>query len=178
MTSSTSSTTLATVPVAASVAVSVGVISGGVAVAVGVVVGIVAAAGDVIPGMEVFDLSGGVARTEVRAMYGGLQMAIGVFALVGAFRSKHRESAFLLFLLALTGLVLCRLSGMIAEGDSTYLSFSTVIAPGKYNQVGLGMYELPNCVLAWALFLLRPRGAKSAPELGQLRQIPGGAERK
>jgi hypothetical protein len=122
-------------------------------------------AGDVIPGMEVFDLSGAVARTEVRAMYGGLQMAIGVFALVGAFRSKHRQSAFLFFLLALTGLVLCRLAGMIAEGESTYLSFSTIIAPGKYNQVGLAMYELPSCVLAWMLFLLRPRVAKDAVEL-------------
>jgi hypothetical protein len=133
-------------------------------------------AGDVIPGMEVFDLSDAVARTEVRAMYGGLQMAIGVFALVGAFRSKHRESAFLFFLLALTGLVLSRLGGMIAEGDSTYVSFSTAIAPGKYNQVGLAMYELPNCVLAWVLFLLRPRGERSTPELLQQRQIPGAAE--
>ena len=129
-------------------------------------------AGDVIPGMAVFDLSGAVARTEVRAMYGGLQMGIGVFALVGAFRSRHRESAFLFFLLALTGLVLCRLGGMIAEGESTWLSFSTAIAPGKYNQVGLAMYELPNCVLAWTLFLLRPRGAKRAPELVQVRQMP------
>jgi hypothetical protein len=126
-------------------------------------------AGGVIPGMEVFDLSGAVARTEVRAMYGGLQMAIGIFALVGAFRSKHRESAFLFFLLALTALVLCRLGGMISEGDNTYLSFSTVIAPGKYNQVGLAMYELPNCVIAWVLFLLRPRGAKAASELDRLR---------
>ena len=90
-------------------------------------------------------------------MYGGLQMAIGMFALVGAFRSKHRESAFLFFLLALTGLSLCRLAGMITEGDATYLSFSTVIAPGQYNQVGLAMYELPNSLLAWVLLLLRPR---------------------
>ena len=34
-------------------------------------------AGDVIPNMHVYDLSSAVARTEVRAMYGGLQMAIG-----------------------------------------------------------------------------------------------------
>jgi hypothetical protein len=120
-------------------------------------------AGDVIPGMEVFDLSGSVARTEVRAMYGGLQMAIGIFALVGAFRSKHRESVFLFFLLALTGLALCRLGGMIAEGDSTYLSFSTVIAPGMYNQVGLAMYEFPNLVLAWILFLFGLGGAEVPP---------------
>ena len=40
--------------------------------------------GEVIPGMDVYDLSSPVARTEVRAMYGGLQMAIGTAALVGA----------------------------------------------------------------------------------------------
>ena len=40
--------------------------------------------GEVIPGLEVYDLSSSVARTEVRAMYGGLQMAIGIAALVGA----------------------------------------------------------------------------------------------
>ena len=39
----------------------------------------------------------------------------------------------------------------------TFLSFSLDIAPGRYNQVGLAMYELPNLVIAWALFLLRPR---------------------
>ena len=43
--------------------------------------------------------------------------------------------------------------------------FSTIIAPGKYNQVGLAMYELPSCVLAWMLFLVRPRGAIDAVEL-------------
>ena len=38
-----------------------------------------------------------------------------------------------------------------------YLSFSTKVAPGKYNQVGLAMYELPNMIVAVILFLLRPR---------------------
>jgi AcrR family transcriptional regulator len=96
-------------------------------------------------------------KDEVRAMYGGLQMAIGVFALVGAFRARHRDSVLLFFVLALTGLAACRLGGMIAEGESTWLSFSTDIAPGQYNQVGLAMYELPNSVLAWILFLLHRR---------------------
>jgi hypothetical protein len=48
-------------------------------------------AGEVIPGLAVYDLSGAVARTEVRAMYGGLQIAVGLIALIGAFRAKHRE---------------------------------------------------------------------------------------
>jgi hypothetical protein len=112
--------------------------------------------GEVIPGMEVYDLSSPVARTEVRAMYGGLQMAIGAAALVGAARDKHRDSALGFFVLALSGLSICRLGGMVAEGESSYLSFSTNIEPGKYNQVGLAMYELPNMILAWLLLLLRP----------------------
>jgi hypothetical protein len=125
--------------------------------------------GEVIPNMDVYDLSSAVARTEVRAMYGGLQMAIGIFALIGAFRSKHRDSALLFFVLALTGLALCRLAGMIVEGQSSYLSFSTTIPPGQYNQVGLALYELPSMILAWVLFLLRPRRKAGAAGIDPLR---------
>ena len=121
--------------------------------------------GEVIPNMNVYDLSSAVARTEVRAMYGGLQMAIGIFALLGAFRPKYRDSALVFFTLALTGLALCRLGGMIVERESTYLSFSRAIAPGQYNQVGLAMYELPNMILAWVLFVLRPRRAGRPREM-------------
>jgi len=67
--------------------------------------------GEVIPGMEVYDLSSPVARTEVRAMYGGLQMAIGTAALIGAARDKHRDSALGFFVLALSGLSICRWGG-------------------------------------------------------------------
>ncbi|HVA05924.1 MAG TPA: DUF4345 family protein [Acidimicrobiales bacterium] len=117
--------------------------------------------GKVIPGMDVYDLSSPVARTEVRAMYGGLQMAIGTAALVGAAREEHRDSALGFFVLALSGLSMCRLGGMVAEGEDSYLSFSTKIAPDKYNQVGLAMYELPNMAFAWILYLLRPRLKKT-----------------
>ena len=126
-------------------------------------------AGGIIPGMNVYDLSNAVARTEVRAMYGGLQMAIGIFALVGAFRPRHRDSAFLFFVLALTGLAVCRLGGMIVEGEGSYLSFSTTIAPGQYNQVGLAMYEFPNMIFAWALLLLRPKWVAGAVEIDSPR---------
>ena len=114
--------------------------------------------GEIIPGLDVYTLSSAVARTEVHAMYGGLQMAIGIFALIGAISSKHRESVLLFFVLALSGLAMCRLGGLIAEHSSSYLVFNVgKIPPGKYNQVGLAMYELPNMIFAWVLFLLRPR---------------------
>ncbi len=113
--------------------------------------------GDVIQNLDVYDLSHAVARTEVRAMYGGLQMAIGAFALLGALRPRYRDAALTFFVLALTGLAACRFAGMLAEGDGTYLSFGADIPPGRYNQSGLAMYELPNMILAWALLLTRPR---------------------
>ena len=120
--------------------------------------------GRVIEGMNVFDLSDAVARTEVRAMYGGLQMAIGALALLGAFRSQHRNTTLTFFVLALTGLAACRFVGMVIEGDDAYFSLATNgIKPGLYNQAGLTMYELPNAILAWLLLLLRRAEVKAHP---------------
>lgn len=114
--------------------------------------------GGVIAGMEVFDLSTAVARTEVRAMYGGLQMAIGGLAFVGAFQPRHRDTTLLFFVLALTGLAACRFAGMVIEGEPEYLRVAIHgIARDKYNQAGLAMYELPNMILAWLLLLAFPR---------------------
>jgi hypothetical protein len=125
--------------------------------------------GEVIPGMDIYDLSSAVARTEVRAMYGGLQMAIGIFALLGAFRERHRSSVLVFFVLALTGLAVCRFGGMIAEGETSYLAFTTTIAPGRYNQVGLALSELPNLILAWVLLLLRPKPERGGDDVQALR---------
>jgi predicted nucleotidyltransferase len=83
----------------------------------------------------------------------GVKVEVGTPALL---RTFLRDEV-LAFVLALSGLSLCRLGGMVAEGEDSYLSFSTKIAPDKYNQVGLAMYELPNMAFAWILFLLRPR---------------------
>jgi hypothetical protein len=128
--------------------------------------------GEVIDGMEVFDLSGTVARTEVRAMYGGLQMAIGVLALLGAFRPRYRDTTLTFFVIALTGLAACRFAGMVIEGDDSYLTFSVGgIESGTYNQAGLAMYELPNAVLAWVLLLLRPAELRAGPAASAAAEI-------
>ena len=47
--------------------------------------------------------------------------------------------------------------GGLTGRSTSYLSFSTKIAPGKYNQVGLAMYELPNMIFALILWLVRPQ---------------------
>jgi Domain of unknown function (DUF4345) len=110
-------------------------------------------AGAVIPGMTVFDLSQAVARTEVRAMYGGLQIAIGLLALIAVFKPMHRATALLFYVMALSGLALSRVYGLVVEGSSELIRFSFTVTADNYNQVGLGMYEFPNFLFAWVLFL-------------------------
>ena len=115
--------------------------------------------GEVIPGMEVFDLSEAVARTEVRAMYGGLQIAIGLLALVAIFKPAHRATALLFYVMALSGLSLARLYGIVLEDSAEIISFGIDISADNYNQVGLGMYEGPHALFAWVLFLTRPKNS-------------------
>jgi len=94
--------------------------------------------GQVIPGMEIFNLDHATARTEVRAMYGGLQMAIGLLALIAVFKPRHRDTTLLFYVLALSGLALSRLSGLIMEGAPAIFVFSlNGVTKETYNQIGL-----------------------------------------
>ena len=112
--------------------------------------------GQVIPGMEVFDLSDAVARTEVRAMYGGLQMAIGMLALIAVFKPQHRDTTLLFYVLALSGLALSRLAGLVIEGSADIFVFSmNGVTKETYNQIGLAMYEFPSFIVAWVLLLTK-----------------------
>lgn len=113
--------------------------------------------GQVIPGMNVYDLSTAVARTEVRAMYGGLQIAIGILALIAIFQPRHRETALLFYVVALTGLASSRIAGLILEGSEHIFLFTWAVTADTYNQIGLTSYEFPYCLFAWALFLTRPK---------------------
>jgi len=108
--------------------------------------------GQVIPGMEVFTLDTATARTEVRAMYGGLQLAIGLFTLIAIFKREHQASALLFLTLALSGLALSRMYGLMIDGNSPVFHFSTVVTPETYNSIGFSMYEFPSMLFAWILF--------------------------
>jgi hypothetical protein len=111
--------------------------------------------GQVIPGMEVFNLDHATARTEVRAMYGGLQIAIGLLALIAIIKPHHRDTTLLFYVMALTGLALSRAYGIYVEGGEHILVFSLNVTRETYNQIGLACYEFPAAVFAWMLFVAR-----------------------
>lgn len=86
---------------------------------------------------------------ELRAMYGGLEIAVGAFALTAAFAAGMLRSGLLSMGLACAGLGVTRLLSAAAAGE-----FST------YTRQGLAL-ELTLTALALWLFLRQPRGAPS-----------------
>jgi hypothetical protein len=69
--------------------------------------------------------------TEIRAMYGGLQAAIGVVALVGAIRPLLAERALSLLFVVCAGLGLARLLGAVIDGEvSSYTSMALALELG------------------------------------------------
>ena len=67
-------------------------------------------------------LATGVARTEVRAMYGGLQIAVGLLSLAGVMRPALQPSVLFTLLFLFFGLASGRILGILVEPD-----------PGSYN---------------------------------------------
>ncbi len=98
-------------------------------------------------------VTAGVAATsttgliELRAMYGGLEVAVGAFALAAAALPGMLRSGLLAMGLACAGLGVTRLLSALAAGE-----FST------YTRQGLAL-ELTLTVLALWLFLRQPRTA-------------------
>jgi hypothetical protein len=83
---------------------------------------------------------------ELRAMYGGLEMAVGAFALVCALSAGLRRAGLLGMGLACAGLGVARLGSALVAGE-----FST------YTRQGLAL-ELTLTALALWLFLRQPKG--------------------
>lgn len=57
-------------------------------------------------------------RTELRAMYGGMELGFGLFFLAAAFTTKWEETALMAQTLGLGGLAASRLAGILHERPS------------------------------------------------------------
>jgi hypothetical protein len=112
-------------------------------------------AGEVVEGLVVFDQTGWVEKVEVRAMYGGAQLAIGLFAIVVLCNlQQHRRTALWFYVLLFAGLAFARLGGLIidAPAEGLALSFGEAVKPESYNSGALWCFELP--MFIYATFLL------------------------
>ena len=88
-----------------------------------------------------FALTTATAQTEVRAMYGGLQMALGLLALLALRRESLARSLVLVLGVATAALAFGRLTGVVLDGGLS-----------GYTIGGLG-FEIGTA--AWAAWLVR-----------------------
>ena len=89
-------------------------------------------------------LATGSASVEVRAMYGGLQTAIGLLALLGVARDELRAPMLLCLGILFFGLASGRLLGIAVDAN-----------PGSYNFVALA-FEAVSAAIALALLSRSP----------------------
>ena len=67
-----------------------------------------------------YTLSTADADIEVRAMYGGVQTAIGIFTLLGALKVKFRQASLIEIMLVYQGLAIGRIYGLLmTTGEAT-----------------------------------------------------------
>ena len=89
--------------------------------------------------------------TELRAMYGGLQAALGALALAGVLRAPLQRPALLTLGFLASGLALARLGGVALDG-----------AASAYTLAGLG-FEITTAGLS--AFLLSHPSARAGPPI-------------
>lgn len=116
-----------------------------------------------LAGLGVFDQTEWIEKVEVRAMYGGAQLAIGLFALMTMLKpSQHKETALLFYVLLFSGLALVRIGGLLVDGPGLAFSFANSGDPANYNSGALWFFEVPMMLLAG--FLYRTSSKASAAE--------------
>ena len=93
-------------------------------------------------------LASPTALVEVQAMYGGLEVAIGVLALWGALRPRSAETALWCLLVLYAGLVGGRAFGLVTSGDRS-----------GYNLGAIAFELMGALTAAWAYASLRRSAA-------------------
>jgi hypothetical protein len=94
---------------------------------------------------------------EVVAMYGGFEIMIGVFTLLGLINPRrYMRPALALWALLYSGLVIGRIYGILMWEGSFAVNFGPTGLPASYNPGAMFVLELPSAILfSLALWLTR-----------------------
>jgi hypothetical protein len=104
-----------------------------------------------------FGLDNWSAIVEVQAMYGGAEIAMGIFALLGVLKpQRYMHGALLLWAMIYTGLVIGRIVGIIQWGGTFAVPMG--VLPDSYNPGAMWFLEIPSATLCWiSLYLTRDK---------------------
>jgi hypothetical protein len=109
---------------------------------------------ELLADMGVFDQSDWVEKVEVRAMYGGAQFAIGLYALIALLKpQQHAASATLFLTLLFVGLASTRFVGLMLEDAAELFALSAEMSASGYNSGALWFFEVPMSLFGGFLIL-------------------------
>jgi hypothetical protein len=95
-----------------------------------------------------FELNHWSAIVEVQAMYGLVEVMLGVFALLGVLKpQRYMHSALLLWFMIYSALVVGRIVGIIQWDGSFSMSFGPEGLPDSYNPGAMYFLEIPSALL-------------------------------
>jgi hypothetical protein len=95
-----------------------------------------------------FGLDHWSAVVEVQAMYGAVEVMLGIFALLGVLKPKqYMHSALLLWFMIYTGLVIGRITGIIMWDGSFTFEVGPQGLPDSYNPGAMWFLEIPSAIL-------------------------------
>lgn len=106
-----------------------------------------------------FELNHWSAIVEVQAMYGLVEVMLGVFALLGVIKpQRYMHSALLLWCMIYSALVVGRIVGIIQWDGTFAMSFGPEGLPDSYNCGAMYFLEIPSAILCGlALYLTKDR---------------------
>ena len=87
-----------------------------------------------------FSLNSSLAVTELRAFYGGLELGLGIFFILGALRPDLTKAALTAGAIAMSAVALGRLFGVLVDDSTSTLMFSVL---------GIEIVSAAACI--WAL---------------------------
>ena len=104
-----------------------------------------------------FELNHWSAIVEVQAMYGLVEVMLGVFALLGVLKpQRYMHSALLLWCMIYSALVVGRIVGIIQWDGTFAMSFGPEGLPESYNPGAMYFLEIPSAILCGlALYLTK-----------------------
>ena len=80
-------------------------------------------------------------KTELRAMYGGLQASIGVFASFALLHPRHTSKVCLSVAFLAGGLFSARLLGLLLDGGGSAYTYGALSFEGIYTAVSIALYR-------------------------------------
>ena len=89
-------------------------------------------------------MSSSTGVTEVRAMYGGVQTALGLLALLALFNSSVVRPALITIACVVTGLALSRIAGFFIDGSNSPYTFGAMAFESLSMIIALGLLRSQN----------------------------------